>query len=215
MDREAWHAAIHGAAKSWTDWATELELDGYNWKWRVASQGWRVLTPPLQSAVSVLLSSFQPYPSFSAHIFWVQCQALSLIRASGLSVLLFLCKYFWPTPPLQRKVHWNNFITEICQVILHICISLIISEAMSDSLRPHRLYSPRNSPGQNTGVGSLSLLQGIFPNQGLNQVSCIAGGFFTSWATREAPIISDAEGFFFLFHVLYVHIYAFFREISI
>ena len=37
---------------------------------------------------------------------------------------------------------------------------------MSDSLRP--LYSPWNSPGQNTGVGSLSLLQGIFPTQGAN-----------------------------------------------
>ena len=34
--------------------------------------------------------------------------------------------------------------------------------------RPHVLYSPWNSPGQNTGVGSLSLLQGIFPTQGLN-----------------------------------------------
>ena len=33
---------------------------------------------------------------------------------------------------------------------------------MPDSLRPHRLYSPWNSLGQNTGVGSLSLLQGIF-----------------------------------------------------
>ena len=39
---------------------------------------------------------------------------------------------------------------------------------MSDSLQPHGLYSPRNSLGQNTGVGSLSLLQGIFPTQGLN-----------------------------------------------
>ena len=39
---------------------------------------------------------------------------------------------------------------------------------VSDSLRPHGLYSPWNSPGQNTGVGSLSLLQGIFPTQGLN-----------------------------------------------
>ena len=28
--------------------------------------------------------------------------------------------------------------------------------------------SPWNSPGQNTGVGSLSLFQGIFPTQGLN-----------------------------------------------
>ena len=37
---------------------------------------------------------------------------------------------------------------------------------MSDSLRPHGLYTPWNSPGQNTGVGSFSLLQGIFPTQG-------------------------------------------------
>ena len=34
---------------------------------------------------------------------------------------------------------------------------------VSDSLQPHELYSPWNSLGQNTGVGSLSLLQGIFP----------------------------------------------------
>ena len=39
---------------------------------------------------------------------------------------------------------------------------------LSDSLRPHGLYSPWNSPGQNNGVGILSLLQGIFPTQGSN-----------------------------------------------
>ena len=95
-----------------------------------------------------------------------------------------------------------------------------------DSLRPHGLYSPWNSPGQNTRVGSSSLLQDIFPTQGSNPgllhcgrilyglshqgsprtlewvaypfsrgsslsrnwtgVSCTAGRFFTSWATREA-----------------------------
>ena len=37
------------------------------------------------------------------------------------------------------------------------------SSVMSDSLGPHELYSPLNSPGQNTGVGSLSLLQVLFP----------------------------------------------------
>ena len=35
------------------------------------------------------------------------------------------------------------------------------------TLRPVDLYSPWNSPGQNTGVGSLSLLQGNFATQGL------------------------------------------------
>ena len=36
------------------------------------------------------------------------------------------------------------------------------------TLRPHGLYSPWDSPGQNTGVGSLLLLQGKIPTQGLN-----------------------------------------------
>ena len=40
--------------------------------------------------------------------------------------------------------------------------------AVSDSLQPHGLYSPWNSPDQNTGVGSRSLLWGIFPTQGSN-----------------------------------------------
>jgi len=37
-------------------------------------------------------------------------------------------------------------------------------------LGSHGLYNPWNSPGQNTGVGSSSLLQGIFPTQGSNPV---------------------------------------------
>ena len=36
---------------------------------------------------------------------------------------------------------------------------------MSDSLQSHGLCSPWNSPGQNTRVGSLSFLQGIFPTR--------------------------------------------------
>ena len=39
---------------------------------------------------------------------------------------------------------------------------------MSDSLQTHGLYSPSNSLGQDAGVGSGSLLQGIIPTQGLN-----------------------------------------------
>ena len=111
----------------------------------------------------------------------------------------------------------------------HIYVLCVLSRSvMSDSLWPHGLDSPWNSPGQNTGVGSLSLLQGIFPTQGSNLrlphcrrilyqlshqgsprileweaycfsrwsswprnwtgVSCLAGGFFTSGATREARI---------------------------
>jgi len=62
---------------------------------------------------------------------------------------------------------------------------------MSDSLRPHglqsaRLLCPCDSPGKNTGVGRHSLLQGIFPIQGLNLGLLITGRFSTVWATREA-----------------------------
>ena len=42
-----------------------------------------------------------------------------------------------------------------------------VSESRS-VVQPNGLYSPWNSPGQNTGVDSLSLLQGIFPSQGSN-----------------------------------------------
>ena len=41
------------------------------------------------------------------------------------------------------------------------CVQLFVT--------PWTVYSPWNSPGQNTGVGSLSLLQGIFPTQESNQ----------------------------------------------
>ena len=55
-----------------------------------------------------------------------------------------------------------------------------VAQFVSDSSLPHGLYSSWNSPNQNTGVGSLSLLQGIFPTQGLNPGLPTAGGFFTS-----------------------------------
>ena len=42
---------------------------------------------------------------------------------------------------------------------------MLICSVVSVSLWPHGLYSPCNSPGQNTGVGSLSILQRIFPTQ--------------------------------------------------
>ena len=42
-----------------------------------------------------------------------------------------------------------------------------------DSLQPQGLYSPWNFPGQNTGVGCLSFLPGIFPTQDWTGVSCL------------------------------------------
>ena len=51
--------------------------------------------------------------------------------------------------------------------------------------------SPLNFSGKNTGAGCHYLLQGIFPTQGSKQhlfaSPVLAGRFYRSWATREAP----------------------------
>ena len=101
------------------------------------------------------------------------------------------------------------------------------AETEGNVFEPQEMYS-NSSEKENTGVGSLCLLQGIFPTQGSNphllhckriphqlthqgsprrlewvaypfsrgssqprnrtSVSCTAGRFFTSWATREASL---------------------------
>ena len=59
---------------------------------------------------------------------------------------------------------------------------------VSDSLRPQGLYSPWNSPGQNTGVGSLSLLQGIFPTQGSNPSFPPCGQILYHLSHKGSPV---------------------------
>ena len=70
---------------------------------------------------------------------------------------------------------------------------------VSGSLQPHGLYSPWNSPGQNTGVGSLSLLQQIFLTRNQTGVTCSAGRFFTNWAIRVSETIVLIEDSVFHF----------------
>ena len=69
--------------------------------------------------------------------------------------------------------------------LIYLFISLLV---LSYSLWPHGLYSPWNSPCQNTGVGSLAVpfSRGSSQPRDRTQVPCIAGRFFTSWATKEA-----------------------------
>ena len=58
---------------------------------------------------------------------------------------------------------------------------------ISDCLQPHRLYSPWNSSGQNTGeLGSHSLLQGLFPTQGSNPGLLHCRWILYHLSTREA-----------------------------
>ena len=104
-----------------------------------------------------------------------------------MKLCLLLSRRTWPTicitfrrinhgsQPPEKSEDFHPF----CSLALLLALSLssssmclsITSESesrsvVSSSLWPHGLHSPWNSPCQNTGVGSLSLLQGIF--QGLN-----------------------------------------------
>ena len=77
----------------------------------------------------------------------------------------------WRNCPLTE---WSRLILNVWDLLINYtswCDALKWSETrsvVSNSLRPHGLYGPWNSPGQNAGVSSLSLLQGIFPTQELN-----------------------------------------------
>ena len=55
----------------------------------------------------------------------------------------------------------------------------------------HELYSPWNSPGQNTRVGSLSLLKGIFPIEGLNPGLPHCGWILYQLSHQESPRILE------------------------
>ena len=61
----------------------------------------------------------------------------------------------------MSKINFLSYVEERMVLVVKIAQSC-------PTLRPHGLYSPWSSPGQNTGVGSLSLLRGIFSSQGSN-----------------------------------------------
>ena len=86
-------------------------------------------------------------------ILWIIFYSIYSILMNEISKIFYMCPFYIS--------------------IKFICMSYIYSESesrsvVSNSLQPHGLYSSWNSPGQNTGMGSRSLLQGIFPTQGLS-----------------------------------------------
>ena len=73
---------------------------------------------------------------------------------------------------------------------------------MSDSLRSNGLYSPWNSPVRYTGVGRLSLLQGISPTQGSNRSSALH--------VDSLQLIKRFKNIFFNLKLFYIVSYFFF-----
>ena len=78
-----------------------------------------------------------------------------------------LCAFYLELPTRLPSYKITSFSTSLIRKVKAKCESESCS-VMSNSLWPHGLYSPWNSPGQNTEVGSLSLLQGVLPTKGSN-----------------------------------------------
>ena len=85
-----------------------------------------------------------------------------------------------------------------CHTLLQMNLPNSKIKLRSPALQMDSLPSEPPGKAKNIGVGSLSLLQGIFPTQESTRISCVAGGFFTSWALREAPYLPLLRSFIFL-----------------
>ena len=101
-------------------------------------------------------------PPHSKAFFFFFLTAKAFASVFGLDI-----KWQARSPHAPSHLHADK---TVAQLVLR-NLSLYFSEVkeseshsvMLDSLRLHGLYSSWNFPGQNTGVGSLSLPQGIFP----------------------------------------------------
>ena len=79
-----------------------------------------------------------------------------------------------------------------CKWRVKVCKWSESHSVMSDSVTLYGLYSPWDSPGQNTGVGSCSLLQGIFPTHGFNPGLLHWRGILSWLSHRKVPGASSA-----------------------
>ena len=90
--------------------------------------------------------------------------------------------------------HPLSIYTSVQEVFAEACLCVYESHSVvSDSLCPHVLYSPWNSPGQNTGVDSLSLLQRIFLSQRLNPGLLHCGQIIYQLNHKGSPTMSQIQ----------------------
>ena len=84
----------------------------------------------------------------------------------------FFFIFFWPWCMSCRILVPSVCVCVCVCVSVCVCVCVLVTESCPTLCNPMncraRLPCPWNSPGENTGVGYFSLLQGIFPMQGLN-----------------------------------------------
>ena len=132
----------------------------------------------------------------------IHSQTIILIDKSGFDMKVDILSF---TLMNKKKVKQQRWISEFLFPQWHelLLFWIRVSEShsvMPDSLWPHGLYSSCNSPGRNIAVGSLSLLQGVFPTQGSNpgpphcrqnpyQLSHNGRGVFRFWKDISSNVL--------------------------
>ena len=86
------------------------------------------------------------------------------VQGAGAGLTVPLRLWVCPWCPLAWSPTATRFQPEC--VLVRLQSGGVSPSVVSDSLWPQGLYSPWDPPGQNTGVGSHSLLLRIFPSQG-------------------------------------------------
>ena len=89
-----------------------------------------------------------------------------------------ICFSAHPPSLKKKKVKVKVLVTQLCSILC-------------DLSRPSRLLCPWNSPGQNTGVGSHFLLQGIFPTWASNLGLLHCRQILYLLSRQGSPIVSN------------------------
>ena len=133
------------------------------WAWEYSGRWWGTGKPGV----------LHPWGCRVRH-YWVteQQQLLYTIYIYGLLYYLrqccFTCDFVSVVKDFPQKYSIIQSLFKFRNTLYIFFFFFVSPSVVSNSLQPHGLYSPSNSPGLNTGVGSLYHLQGIFPTQGLN-----------------------------------------------
>ena len=135
---------------------------------------------------AVFLEAYKTFPPFSFYLcllknLWTNCIRFSLNSSSFARKAELELRFYQlfpeeedlallPQGGLRLGPRERFALLVFCDYTFTLCV---IYSVVCDSLRPHGLWSTRllcpwNSPGKNTGMGSHSLLQGIFLTQGSN-----------------------------------------------
>ena len=145
---------------------------------RVFLQGHRKIWIHLLHGSPISYWSIHTSPSFLKYKDDMIFKSLIILVTHFLSLLL-------PFP--LSLANYRSFLTGLPES--ESVKELVSCSVMSDSLWPQRLYTPWDSPGQNTGVGSFSLLQEVFPTQGSNRGLPHYRQILYQLSHKEAPIL--------------------------